>query len=113
MAPEASADLGAHGLFTFRTITLPTLSTAIISGALLAFALSFDEVIVTVFTAGAQNTLPLWIFGAIRLGQQLPEVNAVVSVVILLTLIPVILADRVAGAGAISRSARDAEVAEG
>ena len=75
---EASADLGAHGFFTFRTVTLPMLSTALISGALLAFALSFDEVIVTTFTAGAQNTLPLWIFGAIRLGQQLPEVNVVV-----------------------------------
>src|SRR5258707_12092211 len=109
---EASMDLGARGWQTLRFVTLPMASTALISGALLAFALSFDEVIVTVFTAGAENTLPLWIFGAIRLGQQLPEVNAVVSVVILLTLIPVILAARVAGAGAISRSARDAEVAE-
>jgi putative spermidine/putrescine transport system permease protein len=78
--------------------------TALVSGALLAFALSFDEVIVTVFTAGAQNTLPLWIFGAIRLGQQLPEVNAVVSVVILLTLIPVGLAARIAGSGGVTRS---------
>ena len=78
--------------------------TALVSGALLAFALSFDEVIVTVFTAGAQNTLPLWIFGAIRLGQQLPEVNAVVSVIILLTLIPVGLAARIAGSGAVTRS---------
>jgi hypothetical protein len=67
-------------------------ATALVSGALLAFALSFDEVIVTVFTAGAQNTLPLWIFGAIRQGQQLPQVNAVVTIVILLTLIPVVLA---------------------
>src|SRR5579871_2944620 len=81
---EASMDLGADGLFTFRTITVPTLSTALLSGALLAFALSFDEVIVTTFTAGAQNTLPLWIFGAIRLGQQLPEVNVVVVAVLAL-----------------------------
>jgi putative spermidine/putrescine transport system permease protein len=110
---EASADLGARGWQTLRYVMLPLTATALVSGALLAFGLSFDEVIVTVFTAGAQNTLPLWIFGAIRLGQQLPEVNAVVSVVILLTLIPVIIAARVAGAGAISRSARDAEVAEG
>lgn len=109
---EASQDLGARGWQTLRYITLPLSATALISGALLAFALSFDEVIVTVFTAGAQNTLPLWIFGAIRLGQQLPEVNAVVTVVILLTLIPVILAARVAGAGALSRTARTAEVAE-
>ena len=91
---EASQDLGARGWQTLRFVTLPLTATALVSGALLAFALSFDEVIVTVFTAGAQNTLPLWIFGAIRLGQQLPEVNAVVSVVILLTLIPVILAAR-------------------
>ena len=109
---EASQDLGARGWQTLRYVTLPLTATALISGALLAFALSFDEVIVTVFTAGAQNTLPLWIFGSIRLGQQLPEVNAVVTVVILLTLIPVILAARVAGAGALSRTARTAEVAE-
>jgi putative spermidine/putrescine transport system permease protein len=110
---EASMDLGARGWQTLRFVTLPMASTAIISGALLAFALSFDEVIVTVFTAGAQNTLPLWIFGAIKLGQQLPEVNAVVSVVILLTLIPVIIAARVAGTGAITtRSARNVPVGE-
>ena len=110
---EASMDLGARGWQTLRFVTLPMASTAIISGALLAFALSFDEVIVTVFTAGAQNTLPLWIFGAIKLGQQLPEVNAVVSAVILLTLIPVIIAARIAGAGAITtRSARNVPVGE-
>ena len=102
---EASIDLGARGWQTLRFVTLPLSATALVSGALLAFGLSFDEVIVTVFTAGAQNTLPLWIFGAIRLGQQLPEVNAVVSVVILLTIIPVVLAARLAGAGAITRSA--------
>jgi putative spermidine/putrescine transport system permease protein len=100
---EASADLGAHGLFTFRTVTLPMLSTALISGALLAFALSFDEVIVTTFTAGAQNTLPLWIFGAIRLGQSLPEVNVVVVAVLLLTVVPVIIAARLTGGGGITR----------
>ena len=65
---EASMDLGARGWQTLRFVTLPMVATALVSGALLAFALSFDEVIVTVFTAGAQNTLPLWIFGAIRLG---------------------------------------------
>ena len=109
---EASMDLGARGWQTLRFITLPLTATALVSGALLAFALSFDEVIVTVFTAGAQNTLPLWIFGAIRLGQQLPEVNAVVSIVILLTIIPVVLAARLAGAGAVTRSARDVQVTE-
>jgi len=102
---EASMDLGARGWQTARHVMLPLTATALVSGALLAFALSFDEVIVTVFTAGAQNTLPLWIFGAIRLGQQLPEVNAVVTIVILLTIIPVVVAARVAGAGAVTRSA--------
>jgi putative spermidine/putrescine transport system permease protein len=93
---EASMDLGADGWQTFRFVTFPVLSTALISGALLAFALSFDEVIVTLFTAGAQNTLPIWILGKIRLGQQLPEVNAVVFVVIVLTVIPVIVSQRLA-----------------
>ena len=91
---EASMDLGADGWQTFRFVTFPVLSTALISGALLAFALSFDEVIVTTFTAGAQNTLPIWIFGAIRQGQQLPEVNAVVFVVIAATVIPVTIGQR-------------------
>ena len=91
---EASMDLGADGLQTFRHVTLPVISTALIAGGLLAFALSFDEVIVTTFTAGAQNTLPLWIFGNIRLGQQLPEVNVVVLFMLAVTLIPVILAQR-------------------
>jgi len=101
---EAASDLGAEGFMVFRTITAPMLSTALLSGALLAFALSFDEVIVTTFTAGAQNTLPLWIFGAIRLGQQLPEVNVVVVFVLLLTIIPVAVAARLAGSGGVARS---------
>jgi putative spermidine/putrescine transport system permease protein len=96
---EASMDLGARGWQTFRYVTLPMVSTALIGGALLAFALSFDEIVVTVFTAGAQNTLPLWIYGAIRLGQQLPEVNVVVFVVIVLTVIPVAIAARLTGGG--------------
>jgi hypothetical protein len=70
---------------------------------LLAFALSFDEVIVTTFTSGAQNTLPLWIFGAIRLGQNLPEVNVVVVGVLLLTIVPVVIAARLTGDGGITR----------
>ena len=105
---EASMDLGARGWQTMRFVTLPMVATALVSGALLAFALSFDEVIVTVFTAGAQNTLPLWIFGAIRLGQRLPEVNAVVSVIIVLTIIPVGLAAKVAGSGGVTMGARGA-----
>ena len=91
---EASMDLGADGWQTFRHVTFPTVSTALVSGGLLAFALSFDEVIVTTFTAGAQNTLPLWIFGNIRLGQELPQVNVVVALVLLATIVPVAIAQR-------------------
>jgi putative spermidine/putrescine transport system permease protein len=95
---EASMDLGANGWQTFRRVTLPLLSTAVVAGGLLAFALSFDEVIVTTFTAGAQNTLPLWIFGQMRLGQQAPEVNVVVFAVVLLTILPVARGAAAAGA---------------
>jgi putative spermidine/putrescine transport system permease protein len=91
---EASMDLGADGWQTFRFVTLPMIATALVAGALLAFALSFDEIVVTTFTAGAQNTLPIWIFAHIRNGQQLPQVNVVVFFVILVTLLPVILAQR-------------------
>lgn len=94
---EASMDLGARPWQTFRFVTLPAISTALVSGALLAFALSFDEVIVTTFTAGAQNTLPLWIFGAIKLGQRLPEVNVVVMSVLVLTVVPVAISVRLTG----------------
>jgi putative spermidine/putrescine transport system permease protein len=100
---EAAMDLGANGFQTFRDVTLPLISTAVVAGAMLAFALSFDEVIVTTFTAGAQNTLPIWIFGAIRLGQRLPEVNVVVSFVILVTIIPVLVAARLTGGGGAAR----------
>ena len=91
---EASQDLGADGWQTFRFVTWPVLSTALVAGGLLAFALSFDEVIVTTFTAGAQNTLPIWILGNLRLGQQLPQVNVVVFFVIVMTVIPVTIAQR-------------------
>jgi putative spermidine/putrescine transport system permease protein len=101
---EASMDLGAAGFQTFRYVTFPTISTALISGGLLAFALSFDEVIVTTFTAGAQNTLPIWIFGQIRLGQQLPQVNVVVFLVILATIVPVFLAQRLTSESGILRT---------
>jgi putative spermidine/putrescine transport system permease protein len=94
---EAAMDLGANGFQTFWDVTLPLIATAVVAGAMLAFALSFDEVIVTTFTAGAQNTLPLWIFGAIRLGQRLPEVNVVVSFVIVVTIVPVLIAARLTG----------------
>src|SRR5262249_17838626 len=91
---EASMDLGADGWTTFRLVTLPVISTALVAGALLAFALSFDEVIVTTFTAGADNTLPIWVLGNIRLGQQLHQVNVVVFFVIVATIVPVTIAQR-------------------
>jgi putative spermidine/putrescine transport system permease protein len=92
---EASYDLGADGWQTFRFVVWPVLSTALVAGGLLAFALSFDEVIVTTFTAGAQETLPIFILDNIERGQQLPVVNVVAFFVIAVTAIPVILAQRV------------------
>jgi len=91
---EASADLGATGFQTFRYVTLPVVGTALVAGALLAFALSWDEIVVTYFTAGAQNTLPLLLFGFIRQGQNLPIVNAIALVVIVVSAIPVYIAQR-------------------
>ena len=108
---EASMDLGADGWQTFRFVTLPMIATALVAGGLLAFALSFDEIVVTTFTAGAQNTLPIWIFAHIRNGQQLPQVNVVVFAVILLTLIPVTLAQRLTrDTGVLQRPTPDAAV---
>jgi len=100
---EAAADLGANGVQTFRDITMPLISTALVAGAMLAFALSFDEVIVTTFTAGAQNTVPIWILAQLRNGQHLPEVNVVVSFVILVTIIPVLVAARLTGGSGAAR----------
>jgi putative spermidine/putrescine transport system permease protein len=91
---EASMDLGADGWQTFRYVAWPVLSTALVAGALLAFALSFDEVIVTTFTAGAQATLPIFVLDHIQKGQDLPVVNAVVFAVIVLTIIPVLISVR-------------------
>jgi putative spermidine/putrescine transport system permease protein len=91
---EASQDLGADGWQTFRYVTLPTIATSLVAGGLLAFALSFDEVIVTYFTAGSNNTLPLIIFGYVRAGLRLPVVNVIVLVVLLLTVIPVVISVR-------------------
>jgi putative spermidine/putrescine transport system permease protein len=92
---EASADLGADPWQTFRFITLPTMSTALAAGALLAFALSFDEIIVTRFTIGAgEQTLPIWIFDNLFRPNEIPIVNVVAVIVVLLSIIPVYLAHR-------------------
>ena len=96
---EASGDLGADMWTTFRRVTGPRLGTALLSGALLAFALSFDEIIVTNFTAGAgTQTIPLWIFAAIQRPSELPVVNVVAFLLILVSIIPVWLAQRLSGA---------------
>jgi putative spermidine/putrescine transport system permease protein len=95
---EASADLGADTWTTFRRITLPTIGTALLSGGLLAFALSFDEIIVTNFTAGpGTETVPMWILGAIRRPTELPVVNVVAFLLLLVSIVPVYLAQRIAG----------------
>jgi len=95
---EASADLGADIWTTFRRITLPGMRTALLSGGLLAFALSFDEIIVTNFTAGAgTQTIPMWILSAIQRPTELPVVNVVALVLVLLSVIPVYLAQRISG----------------
>jgi putative spermidine/putrescine transport system permease protein len=91
---EASADLGASTWQTFAYVMLPQMRSALIAGALLAFALSFDEVIVTTFTAGAQQTLPIWILTNLSRPNQLPIVNVVGVIVIVLSLIPVYIAQR-------------------
>jgi len=97
---EASMDLGADSWQTFRYVTAPQISTAIIAGSLLAFALSFDEVIVTTFTISGQETLPIWILANLSRPNQLPIVNVVAVFVILLSIIPVWIAQRLAsGAG--------------
>jgi putative spermidine/putrescine transport system permease protein len=91
---EASADLGANTWQTFRFVTLPNMRTALVAGALLAFALSFDEIIVTTFTAGSDQTLPIWIFANLSRPNQLPIVNVVAVIVIVLSAIPVYFAHR-------------------
>jgi putative spermidine/putrescine transport system permease protein len=91
---EASMDLGANAFQTFRHIILPNLGTALLAGGMLAFALSFDEVIVTTFTAGQQSTLPIWIFSQLTRPRDRPVTNVVAVFVILITFIPILLAHR-------------------
>jgi putative spermidine/putrescine transport system permease protein len=91
---EAANDLGAGPWRAFRDITFPQMRTALVAGALLAFALSFDEIIVTTFTAGSEQTLPIWIFSNYSRPNQLPIVNVVGLLLIVLSIIPVYLANR-------------------
>ena len=98
---QASADLGARPFTTFRRVTFPLLRSSLLAGALLAFALSFDEIVVTTFTAGPESqTLPIWIFNNLFRPNQAPVVNVVAVILIVLSIIPVWLAQRLGGADA-------------
>jgi putative spermidine/putrescine transport system permease protein len=96
---EASMDLGADGWQTFRFVTLPAIGTALLAAALLAFALSFDEIVVTNFTAGTKLTLPIWIYNHIRTPREQPAANAVALVLMMLSIVPVYLAQRLTQGG--------------
>jgi putative spermidine/putrescine transport system permease protein len=89
---EASMDLGADGWQTFRHVLLPQIATALLAGGMLAFALSFDEIIVTLFTAGHEKTLPIWFYNELFRPRERPITNVVAVIVILVTLLPILLA---------------------
>ena len=89
---EASMDLGADGFQTFRYVVLPQIASALLAGGMLAFALSFDEVIVTTFTAGQQSTLPIWMLQELIRPRQRPVTNVVAIIVIVVTFIPILVA---------------------
>jgi putative spermidine/putrescine transport system permease protein len=110
---EASMDLGADGWQTFRYVTFPAIRTALISGALLAFALSFDEIVVTNFTAGSELTIPKFIFNNLRQPRNRPVVNVVAVAVVLVMLIPVYIAQRLAGGPDVRAAAAKAQAAQG
>ncbi len=92
---EASMDLGANSFQTFRYVVLPSIATALLAGGMLAFALSFDEVIVTTFTAGQQTTLPIWIFSQLSRPRDRPVTNVVATIVILITFLPIFFAQKI------------------
>jgi putative spermidine/putrescine transport system permease protein len=96
---EASMDLGGDGWQTFRYVTMPSIRTALVAGGLLAFGLSFDEIVVTNFTAGAKLTLPIWIFANIRMPRAQHMVNAVALVLMLASIVPVYFAQRLTQGG--------------
>jgi len=91
---EASMDLGADSWQTFRHVVLPNIGTALLAGGMLAFALSFDEIIVTTFTAGQQETLPIWIFSQLARPRERPVTNVVAMLVFLITLVPIYFAQK-------------------
>lgn len=92
---EASMDLGANSFQTFWHVVMPNIGTALLAGAILAFSLSFDEVIVTTFTAGSQQTLPIWIFSQMLKPRNRPITNVTALLVVLITAIPIMIAQRI------------------
>jgi putative spermidine/putrescine transport system permease protein len=101
---EASADLGADAFQTFRLVTFPLIRSALLAGGLLAFGLSFDEIVVTTFTSSpGLETLPLWIFNNLSRGEQQPIITVVATAVMVLSVVPVWLAQRLAGPTGVSR----------
>ncbi|MFQ5775557.1 MAG: ABC transporter permease [Kiloniellaceae bacterium] len=103
---EASMDLGADGFQTFRYVVLPNIATALLAGGMLAFALSFDEVIVTTFTAGPQTTLPIWMLSELVRPRQRPVTNVVAVFVILATFVPILIAYYLTRGGDAGRGTR-------
>jgi putative spermidine/putrescine transport system permease protein len=89
---EAAMDLGASGLAAFRTVVLPQLATALLAGGILAFGLSFDELIVTTFTAGHEQTLPIWLLNQLGRPRAVPVTNVVALMVMLVTAVPIVAA---------------------
>jgi putative spermidine/putrescine transport system permease protein len=110
---EASMDLGADGITTFRYVTFPAMKTALIAGGLLAFGLSFDEIVVTFYLSGTTSTLPLWIYNNITRPFNQPEVFAVAAAVLLISIIPVYIAIRLAGEGALRPTSQGAAAPKG
>jgi putative spermidine/putrescine transport system permease protein len=103
---EASMDLGADGWTTFRFVTWPAIRTAVVAGMLLAFALSFDEIVVTNLTSGTQLTIPKFIYNNLRQPRNRPIVNVVAVIVLLVMIIPVYIAQRLAGGDTVARPSR-------
>jgi putative spermidine/putrescine transport system permease protein len=99
---EASMDLGADSFQTFRHVVLPNIATALLAGGMLAFALSFDEVIVTTFTSGQQETLPIWMLSQLLRPRDRPLTNVAAVFVIAVTFLPIV------GAYYLTRDTHDA-----
>ncbi len=90
-------DLGANGFETFWHVVLPSIGSALLAGGILAFSLSFDEVIVTTFTAGQQQTLPIWLYSQMLRPRNRPITNVTALLVVLITVLPILLAQRLIG----------------